>query len=139
MQFSKYSNNILLEIDFEDTLKEIDPNMTENIQPRILLVDNIYIKDRVDNETTHGREEHNIVAELELTKNDMDVIQQGPDERNLTDNIKGQMDALKINSQRIFDFGQRCAKSTPTPPSTTTVTATTFLTSKYIHIISMYS
>ena len=44
----------LIEIDFEDTLKKIDPNMTENIQPRILIVNNIYIKDHVDNDT-HGR------------------------------------------------------------------------------------
>ena len=106
--------------------------MTENIQPRILLVDNIYIKDRVDNETTHGREEHNIVAELELTKNDLDVIQQGPDQNNLTANIKGQMDALKINSQRIFDFGQRCAKSSPEPATTTTETSATSFTSNQI-------
>ena len=61
--FNANFNNISLEIDFEDTLKEIDPNMTENIQPRILLVDNIYIKDHVDNDT-HGREEHNTVAQL---------------------------------------------------------------------------
>ena len=51
----KNCNNIsLIEIDFEDTLKKVDPNMTENIQPRILIVNNIYIKDHVDNDT-HGR------------------------------------------------------------------------------------
>ena len=131
--------------------------MTENIQPRILIVNNIYIKDHVDNDThgrynccaisrkisvteiklgfffiTNGRAEHNTVAELELTKNDLDVIQQGPDQNNLTANIKGQMDALKINSQRIFDFGQRCAKSSPEPATTTTETSATSFTSNQI-------
>ena len=51
----KNCNNISpIEIDFEDTLKKIDPNMKENIHPRILIVDNIYIKDHADNDT-HGR------------------------------------------------------------------------------------
>ena len=51
----KNCDNIsLIEIDFEDTLKKVDPNMTENIQPRILIVNNIYIKDHADNDT-HGR------------------------------------------------------------------------------------
>ena len=81
---------------------------------------------------TNGRAKHNTVAELELTKNDIDVIQQGPDQNNLTANIKGQMDALKINSQRIFDFGQRCAKSSPEPATTTTETSATSFTSNQI-------
>ena len=81
---------------------------------------------------TNGRAEHNTVAELELTKNDLDVIQQGPDQNNLTANIKGQMDALKINSQRIFDFGQRCAKSSPEPATTTTETSATSFTSNQL-------
>ena len=63
------------------------------------------------------------------------MIQQGPDQNNLTANIKGQMDALKINSQRIFDFGQRCAKSSPEPATTTTETSAISFSSKQIYIL----